>query len=223
MNQSEQAALQSLQQLEQLPAEHVWNNISLEGERAGLSQLLNPLEAVPDAKNWNEIKARIPKRNHRMILAAVGLFILGVGLIYQTIFRATNSEVVLSNIPNSQRTEAITLPSLPFQRQPKAEPATALHNSSAPTSGSAEVSPKNEHDYLWVASKTGSPMRIHKRWSSLSCCLSGETQAPECHQQQQQWHQEIEGSNLGFQADPFMGLIELLETAEKPATFSPTL
>lgn len=223
MNQSEQAALQSLQQLEEMPAEHVWHNVSLEGERAGLSQRLSPLEVVPDAKNWNEINSRMPKRNHRMRLAVAGLFVIGAGLVYQTIFRAPDLEDVVAHTPGSERQAATTIPPPPFQSQPKVESTTAPQNSNPPTFASAPTSRKNENEYLWVASKSGSPMRIHKRWSALSCCLSGETQAPECHQQQQQWHQEMEGSSLGFQADPFLGLIELLETAEKPEPFSPTL
>lgn len=71
-------------------------------------------------------------------------------------------------------------------------------------------------EYLLVASANGEPIRVPLRWEQLACCLSGESTTRDCDQQRDQWHAEVLNTDLGFQADPLIGLMALLDSKQKP-------
>ena len=67
-----------------------------------------------------------------------------------------------------------------------------------------------------MARQNGEAMRIARQWEGLSCCLSGELESAECDLQRDQWHKEVMASALGFQADPVIGLMQLLDSPNNP-------
>ena len=222
MNQPEQASLQSLHDLEYLPSPRVWQQINLEWERGSLCDQLDVLAEQPNPTHWNDLNPNLPNRKrHSLYLAAACIFLM-IGIGY-TFFKPTSSKIQIESIAlvpvEKEKTERSTIPATTAQIViPGWNESGTLIEQKAKKS-----SPQPDKDYLWLASKSGAPIRIHTRWSDLSCCLSGEIQAADCQLQQQQWHREIEASNLGFQADPLLGLIELLDNAANPSTISPIL
>lgn len=220
MKQTEQASLQSLQSLEQSPSPAVWDRISLEWERGSLQQSLEVLSEQPDPSLWNRMASKLAKRSNRLVYASLMLLVLGFGLAILYTFSSSKTNQVESIQLVSVTKENTSSSLIPPPPTPSEQTTitSAIQDQRTIKSNS-----KPSENYLWLASKSGEPIRIHTRWQDLSCCLSGEAQVAECQEQKQQWHREIEASNLGFQADPLLGLIELLNTEVNPSTFSPIL
>lgn len=220
MKQSEQASLQTLQSLEQFPSPDVWERICLEWERGSLQHSMGVLSEQPNPSLWNRVAAKLAKRSNRLVYGTLLLLVLGSGSAVLYTFTSTNTTQVESIQLVSVTKE--NTPSSPIPPPPTLAEQTTITSAIQYQRIKKTNSKPSEH-YLWLASKSGEPIRIHSRWQDLSCCLSGEAQVAECQEQKQQWHREIEASNLGFQADPLQGLIELMEPKANPSTFSPIL
>lgn len=223
MNQSENAALHALQQLEQIPSDRVWLNLTQEWERSALSQSLSNWQETPHPGNWQAIQSGLKqKKRIRFRVAAAAVLVIGLWLVQRYSINPENQAITTAS--PLAATHIVRTPPPPFP---------PIRSNTATTNQAINIKPKpfspertrdnGTSNFLLVAAKNGDPIRIPNRWSNLACCISGETQTADCHQQQAGWHQELEASNLGFHADPFLGLIELVEAAEKPANFSPTL
>ena len=223
MSATEQASLRSLQSLDESPSPEVWERICLEWERGSLSEPLGSVQERPGHSHWDQIKTNLPTRGSQRVFAKAALSILAIGgfvALYLTTSKKIQIESnAVATLADNKIQNSQPLPSPTIGPAPRGTNETV----SLIDRKAKKNNPVQEDDYLWLASRSGDPIRIHNRWQDLSCCLSGETQAADCHTQKQQWHQEIDASDLGFQADPFLGLIELLETAENPPGFSPNL
>lgn len=219
----ERAKLNKLNQWEQSPSKTTWRSICEELDREQVGIRLAEIEEQPSPHPWLQIrKAGINKwiASAKLTLLLI-VFLLLLGATYWIVSSDTNPPVLTNKIPTAPPVVSITQ-QLP-QLLPLPVPQPAEENSKAiqqtkplvktPAEKTGAVAPElHRSDYLLVASKGGEPIRVAFKWEYLSCCLSGEMQNADCDQQQSNWHAEVLQSELGFQADPLLGLLALIGT-----------
>lgn len=211
----ERSALNELNRLEETPSDKTWEWIGEQLDRRHLHTLLETETLEPDTDTWLRIRSHQKKYSFSPAHFAMlmGLFLFAMGFAYWS----------LTPIPTAERTAQAKPTSNSIQRieseRMVLDPAVSR---SAPINPSIQkasvrsalkqtvIETGQRSNYLLVASRKGEPLRVPKKWESLSCCLSGEAQSLDCDQQQRRWHAEVLQTELGFQADPFLGLIDLI-------------
>ncbi|MFM7671211.1 MAG: hypothetical protein ACKO6Q_01295 [Bacteroidota bacterium] len=214
----ERAALKQLIRLEEAPSDKHWLRLSEELDQAYLRKILYTEEANPPAIHLPALDLP-PRRTTQITTLYVLLTLLLLAGGYW-LFQLTENTVTVGNTGNlktpTSPQEIKSLASLGNASNIEAtKPEEPDRNEVEPTS----ITPKKQKgkpvdasDYILVARTSGQPMRIPVRWKGLSCCLSGENKTAECDLQKDQWHQEVLCSELGFHADPLLGLLSLMDS-----------
>jgi len=217
----EQAKLNRLNQWEQPPSEKTWTSICEALDRDQLRTRLAEVEIHPPSNTWHQIrKAKSDQPALRNRYALVSIFsLLLLGATYWIVSPTTNTSIetskgttpslsVILNDPPKDLTPRPVVDAVQEYAEPF--PRTEALSQTLTKKSAARSTAPIPSDYLLIASKTGEPLRLHLKWEYLSCCLSGETQNADCNQQQNKWHAEVLQTELGFQADSFMGLLALI-------------
>ena len=202
---------------EEIPDMRCWNHIREELDRLQISQRVISYEEIPQTTLASSGSQQNAARHKRWIRFAALTPVLLL-LIWLT------QKTLLEPAPNTSAPASAQLmepkspvPDAPDQKTPSSSllpVSEKLPQQPNPTPITRSQPP--EPDYVWVAGEQGVPMRVPLRWEALSCCLSGETETTECNSQRELWHYEVLQTNLGFQADPFLGLVALLDFPQNP-------
>lgn len=215
----EKASLHRLTQLEERPSEKVWEQISASEEKQILLNMLAWTEETPSKSVWARIQKRISgakaKRMRTASLMAIALLVM---LLYGVPFLKKTPESIdpinpkLATIQTPQRDEWNASTGRTNTNESIEKASWELQAKNPERNLFEPVSiPKQNPTYVWVATKNGEPIRLSQRWENLSCCLSGEQESMECDEQRTQWHSELMETDLGFQADPLIGLLALMQ------------
>jgi hypothetical protein len=200
---------------EEVPDSRCWQNIREELDRLQFSQRVLSYEERPEATIIRKINDR-PGKTRNILKASL----VAASILLFTIWLVDRN--VIEPASDISRSHASIPPIAQSPLNLKSETATPESNSIEVTDlvNTPLVSPHfakstvEKSDYVWVADEHGSPIRMPIRWESLSCCLSGEMETTDCNLQREQWHSELLETGLGFQADPFLGLVALLDFPE---------
>lgn len=218
----ERAKLNRLNKWEEPPSEKTWSSICESLDRDQISNRLADVEVPLPSHAWLRIlQAKDDRKVSRNRYALVAIFFFFLfGAMYWVVSPSTHRPlaiskgttpspvVILNDPPKDLSPRTVTDP---IQKHSDRIDQTNLFSQASTKKSAARVAAPIQSDYLLIASKTGKPLRVHLKWEYLSCCLSGEMQNADCDQQQNKWHAEVLQTELGFQADPFMGLLALID------------
>ncbi len=215
----ERAALHKLYACEDVPSAKNWETIAEQLDREQLRTRLQTEESQPPASSWAAIQASQKNRSitsSRLIQLSL-LLASALGITFWVLRPSSLPEQTARHElrhPIQPQSYDTLLPSpvLPTQTPIKIQPESARVDPTHSSRFNQATPPALRTDYLWVASKGGEPIRVPVKWEALACCLSGESQSRECDQQQDKWHAEVLQTELGFQADPFLGLMALIDS-----------
>lgn len=214
---SENGSLQLACDLQETPSNTVWVSIEEQLDRMQLEQLLETHAEPPPNELWEKIQPtrRFPAK--RLILAGslIGLFaVISYRSINLTPDASNGTMAAVSTTANEYRipeqSDNLSSVKSSFPDEDLMSPAP-IYSRTRTTDDHISTPSHEDMNYLWVAAQNGKPIRVPRKWSSLSCCLSGETESTECRTQQNAWHAELASTGLGFQADPILGLMELMD------------
>ncbi len=214
---SEKAALKHVLDHQVSPTPDNWSDILEALDREEISNMLHARTENPSS-NWATIEARLEKKEHIQPkwVAAITLGLFLIIAYWQYSPSPAASETVLVNLPLDKSPtngssgftapdESVKINTATTQTEVTLDPAPSYINRSPHT---------GDMNYLLVAKEDGKPIRVPVKWSALSCCLSGEMETIDCKEQQNAWHTELATSGLGFQADPILGLMELIAATD---------
>jgi len=213
----ERAALNKLHACEDSPSVQIWESIGEHLDREQLRIRLQTVEIPPPPSSWAAIQTSQKNRSSKVPLLIQFSLLLASALVlayWVMLPPSLPNQTARYESGTSAQPQQIDTP-LPSPIPPTETPAE-IPIEPAPVdpiqhSGpNRTTQPALRTDYLWVASKGGEPIRVPVRWEALACCLSGESLSRECDQQQDKWHAEVLQTELGFQADPFLGLMALI-------------
>ncbi len=215
---NEKAALKHLLDYQVSPEPDNWSNIVEELDRTEIGNLIRSSSENPSS-NWSTIESKLDKKNE-IQWRWIPIVILGVLLANAYLRDVSSNEVSkrqLTTLPigNTLRNKPTT-----FTIPDGAVKINANYNQSKispeiKTTRSGKAPQQADiNNYLLVAAEDGKPIRVPIKWSALSCCLSGENDSVECKEQQNGWHRELATAGLGFQADPILGLMELIDATD---------
>lgn len=213
----EKGSLQQLNKWEEFPAEKTWEQICEACDKRVLQNTLQFTEQIPSSRVWSRMMKKI-NANSRMRVASLATIFIATLLFFIAQFTNRSAESIpfkntgLATTQLSTRIESEVLNAVPESTPSNRINSLRIRTKNQSTSISDKKTKSKEHPaYVWVAAKNGEPMRISLRWENLSCCLSGEQETMDCNEQRTQWQTELLTTDLGFQADPLLGLLALLQ------------
>ncbi len=214
----EKGALQQLNQWEEMPSERPWQQICENLDREQLGRTLHSLEIPPSRTTWEKINQH-KRVNRNKMIGAVASITAAIWIAYQVFTPNTKTQETQASLASEKKqvgTETATS-SLP----PSAKSGLATDKTDEPPklvqpnyilSASDKLTLNREaKKYVLFAGRNGEPVRVAQQWEKISCCVLGELTSLECDQQRDEWHSELMDASLGFQADPVMGLIALID------------
>ena len=68
--------------------------------------------------------------------------------------------------------------------------------------------------YITLMTPEGNIIRMSKKLGDLVCCISGETDDPQCKDQLKKWREKIVASPLGHSSESFMDILNLINSLQ---------